>query len=101
MRITVDLPDDLIHEIRTLAARDSRKLKDLMAELLRRGLASDREPHVIRHRVKLPIIETKHPAAPGEELTPDRLKDILLEQYVQHYFQAIGQVPPEPPYDNP
>jgi hypothetical protein len=83
MKTTLDLPDDLMREIKVRAAREDRKLKDLMAELLRLGLASDGDRQkTLGHRVKLPLIHTAHPAPPGEELTPERVAEILLQQEV-------------------
>ena len=38
MKITVDLPAELIKEIKLLAVDEGKKLKDLLAELLRQGL---------------------------------------------------------------
>ena len=38
MKTTLDLPDDLMREIRVLAARENRKMKDIISEFLRRGL---------------------------------------------------------------
>jgi len=34
MKTTLDLPDDLMSEVKVLAAQSDRKLKDLLAELL-------------------------------------------------------------------
>lgn len=39
MKITLDLPNDLVKEVKLRAVHDERKLKDLMADLLRAGLA--------------------------------------------------------------
>jgi hypothetical protein len=38
MKTTIELPDDLIKEVNLLAVDEGRKLKDVVAELLRRGL---------------------------------------------------------------
>ena len=83
MKTTLDLPDDLMREIKVRAAREDRKLKDLIAELLRKGLTeeTERRPKAGR-RVKLPLIQTKHPASPGEELTPERVHEILIQQEI-------------------
>ena len=81
MKTTLELPDELMREIKIRAAREDRKLKDLIAELLRRGLDGEDEAR-LRHRVKFPLIRTAHPAAPGEELTPERVHQILLDQEV-------------------
>lgn len=80
MKTTLDLPDELMRSVKIRAVRENRKLKDMIAELLRRGLAQepgDRE--VVRERVQLPLIQSAHPARPGEEMTPDRVAEVLLE----------------------
>ncbi len=38
MKTTIELPDDLIKEVKLLAVGEGRKLKDVVADLLRRGL---------------------------------------------------------------
>jgi plasmid stability protein len=38
MKTTLDLPEDLVTEIKLKAAREHRKMKDVAAEALRRGL---------------------------------------------------------------
>ncbi len=38
MRTTLDLPDELVTEIKILAAQERSSLKDLIGELLRNGL---------------------------------------------------------------
>ena len=89
MKTTLDLPDDLMREIKVRAAREDRKLKDLVADLLRRGLRDEGEkPDRIRHRVKLPLIHSPHRVKPGEGLTPDQVAQILLDQEVD---RALGR----------
>lgn len=54
MKTTVELPDDLVTEIKVEAARRHRKLKDLVPELLRNGLEVQRasvEPTTAEGRV--------------------------------------------------
>ena len=82
MKTTLDLPDELMREIKVRAAREDRKLKDLVAELLRCGLAAEEPRKRGRNRIKFPLIMGLHPAAPGEELTPERVHEILLQQEV-------------------
>ncbi len=98
MRTTVDLPGDLVQAIKVRAARDSRRFEDLVIELLRRGLEQSATA-TDQHRVQFPLIEGGRPAVPGQELTPERIKDILFEQDIQHYFESVGETPPDPPYD--
>lgn len=88
MKTTLDLPDTLVKQVKLRALRDGMKLKDAMAALLRKGLAAEAalstEQPVIKRDKKtgLPRIECKHAATPAEEMTPDRVSEILLEQEV-------------------
>ncbi|MGH8092444.1 MAG: hypothetical protein ACREIF_03095 [Chthoniobacterales bacterium] len=40
MKTTLDLPDDLMREVKIRAVHDQKKLKDAIAEFLRKGLAA-------------------------------------------------------------
>ncbi len=80
MKTTVELPDDLITEIKIRAVSEGRRLKDLIPELLRRGLESEDGPQKADRRVQFPLIRTAHRASPEEELTPGRVAEILLDQ---------------------
>ncbi len=46
MKTTLDLPDSLVKQVKIRAVREGRKLKDAVADLLRKGLAvaADTEP---------------------------------------------------------
>jgi len=35
---------------------------------------------IIRRRVKLPLVQCAHKAPPGEEMTPERVAEVLLEE---------------------
>lgn len=80
MKTTLDLPDDLMREVKIRAVKENRKLKEEIAELLRRGLSPRRSEREVRRRVALPIVECSHEARPGEEMTPERVASILLEE---------------------
>ena len=41
MKTTLDLPDDLVKQVKLRAVHDGRKLKDTFAELISRGLAAE------------------------------------------------------------
>ena len=41
MKTTLDLPNDLVREIRLRAVSEGKKLKDVVADLIRRGLGRD------------------------------------------------------------
>lgn len=80
MKTTLDLPDELIRTVKIRAVRENRKLKDLVADLLRRGLAET--PTGVgpeRQRVRLPLVACAHAADPSEEMTPERVAAILAE----------------------
>ncbi len=71
-----------MREVKIRAVEENRRLKDVVAELLRKGLCQPSAEPQVRHRVKLPLIKGGHPPKPGEELTPERLSELLLEQEV-------------------
>ena len=80
MKTTLDLPDDLMQEVKIRAVMEKRKLKDAIADLLRRGLlGKPAVPGAMRHRVQVPLVECPHEARPGAEMTPDRVAEVLLE----------------------
>ena len=76
----MDLPDDLMRAIKIRAVERNRKLKDAIADLLRRGLSLESSgPAVVRKRVTLPLVLCAHTARPGEEMTPERVAEILFD----------------------
>jgi hypothetical protein len=90
MKTTLDLPDALVKQVKLRALHEGRKLKDAVADLLRKGLAvaADSQTasiaaHVSRDKkTGLPLIKCKHPASTSEEITPERAADLLLAQEV-------------------
>jgi len=89
MKTALDLPDDLAREVKILAAKQGRKLKDVVAELIRRGLdmAADAaseplSPLVIDTNTGLPMVACRHSARTSERLTPNRVANLLLDQEV-------------------
>lgn len=81
MKTTVELPDELVREVKVRAAREGRRLKDVMAEVVRRGLA-DPPPRkrTTPSRVRLPLVQCVHPATPDQEMTPERAAQILAAE---------------------
>jgi plasmid stability protein len=96
MKTTLDLPDELVKQIKLRALREGRKLKDAIADLLRKGLAAQRsgepqseEPRIFTDKkTGLPVIQCSHAAASDHELTPERVADILLAQEVEWHHDA-------------
>jgi len=90
MKTTLELPDDLVRAVKIHAAEENRKLKDTIADLLRRGLAQKMGvPAPTRKRLKLPLIECAHEARPGEEMTPGRVAEVLLEEEAGMHRDAL------------
>jgi hypothetical protein len=84
MKTTLDLPDDLVREIKLKAVREDRKLKDLVEDLLRTALAGAKVPE-IRNRVQLPLIYSTRQARPDED-SPERIAEILLQEEVDRFL---------------
>jgi hypothetical protein len=42
MKTTLDLPDDLMRKVKIRAVHEHKKLKDTIAELIRKGIAADK-----------------------------------------------------------
>ena len=88
MKTTLDLPDDLVREVKLRALDENRRFKDVAAELMRKGLSADHAPHksapktqVRKNRLTgLPLIECRKAAT--REITPQRAAQILLDQDV-------------------
>jgi plasmid stability protein len=82
MKTTLDLPDDLMRAVKIRAVEENRRLKYTIADLLRRGLAGEgRVPTTLaRRRVRLPLVECAHEARAGEEMTPQRVAEVLLAE---------------------
>ena len=95
MKTTLDLPDDLMRSIKVKAAREDRRLKDVVAELLQRGLDECDRRARPGHRVEFPLLRGGHPAPPGMELTPERLKEILEEEDLRDYLERQARIAEE------
>jgi plasmid stability protein len=82
MKTTLDLPDELMRAIKVRAAQQDRKIEDVVAELLRRGLLqADGGPTTSSaRRVNLPLVRCEHPPRPDREMTPDHVAATLLDQ---------------------
>lgn len=90
MKTTLDLPDDLVRAVKIRAVEENKKLKDTIADLLRRGLAQEHgQKPVLHRRLKLPLVECAHEAAPGEEITPERAAEVLLDEEARSHRDAL------------
>lgn len=80
MKTTIDLPEDLVREMKFRAVREGRKLREVAEEVLRRGLEAPAQPDMSRerHRVTLPIIAVPDGARPFK-LSGKRLHELEVE----------------------
>lgn len=85
MKTTLELPGDLVREVKLRAVHEGRKLKDTVADLLRRGLAArktNRPPN--SSRVKLPLIQCRKSGV----LTPEQVSEVLNSQEAAWHHEA-------------
>jgi len=66
MKTTIDLPEDLVREMKFRAVREGRKLRDVAEEIFRRGMSAPAPARAPGegHRVKLPIVPAPAGAKP-------------------------------------
>jgi len=95
MKTALDLPDELAREVKIRAAQEGRKLKDVVADLIRVGLDAARDPmHDRQFRLAidevsgLPVVSCSQPTRPNEQLTPNKVASILLDQEVAWNHEA-------------
>ncbi|MEX1119731.1 MAG: hypothetical protein WEB60_13165 [Terrimicrobiaceae bacterium] len=75
MKTTIDLPPDLVREMKLLAVHKGRKLKDVAVDLLERGLGREQ-----RTSQTLPPADFLLSAPAGApEMTPEHVRRILEE----------------------
>lgn len=93
MKTTIDLPPALVREMKLLAVHEGRKLKDVAAELLERGLGSEKNaslsPTARKAAIKLPLFPTPK-SAPASRMNTGEL--LAIEQETQHQedLQRLG-----------
>jgi plasmid stability protein len=96
VKTTLDLPDALVKQVKLRAVREGRKLKDAVAELLRKGLAVVDSTEAIASgpaittdkKTGLPVIQCQRAATSESEMTPERIAAILLAQDVEWHHAA-------------
>jgi len=93
MKTTFDLPPELVKEVKLRAVHEGRKLKDVAAELLRRGLASDMaarsQAAVTRAEIKLPFFPSPQ-NAPASRMTTEEILALEQEALYQEDLQRVG-----------
>jgi len=77
MKTTLDLPDDLMREIKILAAKEGRKLKDIISESLRRDLRIGEGSSRLSVRDLAPVSVGK---VRKENKSEDRMEEMLNDR---------------------
>ena len=92
MKTTFDLPPDLVREVKLRAVHEGRKLKDVAAELLTRGLADPATPAKPRIKIQtngLPVIRCGKDA-PASRMTTEELLALEQETLLREDLQRAG-----------
>lgn len=93
MKTTIDLPPDLVREMKLLAVYEGRKLKDVAADLLKRGLAANSSsPPVSAPRkttIKLPLFPSPK-TAPVSRMNTAELLELEQKTLHQEDLQRLG-----------
>ncbi len=94
MKTTLDLPTDLVREMKLRAAHEGRNLKDVAADLLKRGLAPDPVhrpiPAVTKGTIKLPLFPSPK-KAPSSQMSVLELLALEQQTLQQEDLQRLGQ----------
>lgn len=94
MKTTFDLPPELVREVKLRAVHEGRKLKDVAAELLTRGLADPVMP--VKARPLKPRIEIQSNGlpvilcgkdAPASRMTAEELLSLEQETLLREDYQ--------------
>ena len=85
MKTTIELPDELVRDIKVRAVKEDRSFKDLVTELLCLGLKGDTRRS--SRRARFPLLQPSQVAQPGRELTPERVDELLMEDEVRRALQ--------------
>lgn len=92
MKTTIDLPADLVREVKLRAVHEGRKLKDVAAELLVRGLAAPgkaAKPRIEIQANGMPVIRCGKDA-PASRMTTEELLALEQETLLREDLQRVG-----------
>lgn len=91
MKTTLDLPADLIREMKLRAAQEGRKLHDVATEIFRRSLSRPSpQSEAPQHRVNLPLIDCEKATT---ELRAGQVAEVLLKQEVEWSHEMDQELP--------
>jgi hypothetical protein len=80
VKTTLDIPAEVMHAAKTRAAKEGRRLKDVVADLLTRGLAEEpKSAGRMQRKVPAAAGRVRPRRSPGKEMTPNRVADVLAQ----------------------
>jgi len=89
MKTTLDLPEELVREMKIRAAREGRKLREVATEVIQKGLSvSAPAKKVASRRIKFPLFKG---GKATRQFTPEELDEILLQEEVKWHHEASGR----------
>lgn len=91
MKTTLDLPPDLVRKMKLRAVHEGRKLKEVAAEVFRRGLAqqgTEAKP-ATRQRITLPLIQCA-PDAPASRMSAEEIIALEQESQTREDLEHLG-----------
>jgi hypothetical protein len=96
MKTTIDLPPDLVRSLKIRAVNEGRKLKELAADLLYRGLATPAvatlptaKPRIEKQAGGLPVVRCAA-NAPARRMMTDELLALEQETLNREDLQRLG-----------
>ena len=94
MKTTLDLPVDLVREMKIRAAHEGRTIKDVATKLLVAGMAAERAgisaEHPRRDALKFPLFECTE-AAPARKMTLEEILDVMQATQSKEDHEKLGQ----------
>ncbi len=93
MKTTLDLPADLVRQLKLYAVNEDRKMKDIVANFIAEGLAAKTAaPKPQRGHIDLPLFPSI-PGSPACEMTMEQItaadQEILTQQDLEHLSQPL------------
>jgi hypothetical protein len=91
MKMTLDLPNDLLLEMKRRAAHEGRKLNDVAAESIRLGLrfSGQTTERPLQEKIKLPLFNCT-PSAPATRITVEELIALEKETLEEEDLRRAG-----------
>tara|TARA_R110002049_G_scaffold228741_1_gene400918 strand:- start:35 stop:316 length:282 start_codon:yes stop_codon:yes gene_type:complete len=91
VKTTIDLPSDLVQQLKLHAVHEGRKMKDIVATFIAEGLAAKAAAATPQKgSIELPLFPCG-PDAPAQHMTIDEIlaaeQAILTQQDVEYYTQ--------------